>query len=372
MKVRYDDQIFVELRRGGIARYFVELMRAFSARAELDVVVQRGWRWTRNEHVLDARLGGRLTVPGGSRRRVLGAANSAARLLGRETSDLSHPTYYGAAGLARRRTGPMVVTIHDMTPELFPDLFPRGNPHDRKLEYVRRAAVILCVSANTRADLLDVYGPIAAPILVTHLGVDERFRPPATELRPSAPYLLYVGNRDAYKDFRVALESFAQIAPDHPGLSLLAVGGGPFTQTEQDLIARWGLGSSVANRSVSDAELPRVYGNAAVFVNPSRYEGFGLTVLEAMACGTPTVLADSSSLPEVAGSAAVYFPPGDSGAMAAQLRRLLGDSELRRRMSEKGVDRARDLTWLKTATATSRAYRLALGHPAQDAMSESS
>jgi glycosyltransferase involved in cell wall biosynthesis len=363
VRVRYDDQIFVTLRVGGIARYFVELIRQFSDHPELDVMVQRGWRWTRNEHALDARLGERLSMPGGSRRRVLAAANRAAGVVPTLAPDVIHPTYYGPAGLARAGAAPLVVTVHDMTPELFPGLFPSGNPHERKREYVRRAAAVLCVSENTRTDLLDLYGPIDAPIVVTHLGVDERFKPRSIEGPLAPPYVLYVGSRDGYKDFDVALESFAQIAPEQRALTLLVVGGGPFTQREQDLIARWRLGPSVRHRPVSDAELPRVFGEATIFVNPSRYEGFGLTALEAMASGTPTVLADSSSLPEVGGPAAAYFPPGDSSALAAQLRRILGDPIVRREMSARGLARARDFTWLKTATATSEAYRLAQDSP---------
>ena len=174
-------------------------------------------------------------------------------------------------------------------------------------------------------------------------------------------YVLYVGSRGAYKDFVVALEGFAQVVQDHRNVSLVVVGGGRLTPSEDALIGRWGLRGSVIHRDVSDADLPGVFGGASVFLYPSRYEGFGLPVLEAMACGTPTVLAAASSLPEVGGQAAVYFPPGDCNSLAEQLRRLLGDADLRRAMSAMGRDRAQAFTWRKTAAATADAYRLALG-----------
>ena len=107
-----------------------------------------------------------MKVPGGSRRRVLRLANRAARLTRKDGADLDHPTYYGSAALAPESADwPMVVTIHDMTPELFPELFPKGNPHVGKRQYVESADVVLCVSENTRKDLLNLYGPIRAPTL---------------------------------------------------------------------------------------------------------------------------------------------------------------------------------------------------------------
>ena len=104
-----------------------------------------------------------------------------------------------------------------------------------------------------------------------------------------------------------------------------------------------------------------MFGGSSAFVFPSRYEGFGLPTLEAMACGTPTVLADSSSHPEVGGEAALYFPPGDSSALAAQLGRLLSDDAFRHDLSAKGLAQAARFTWRRTAQATADAYRIAAG-----------
>jgi glycosyltransferase involved in cell wall biosynthesis len=348
-------------RRGGISRYFVELIREFSEDPELGVNAELGWRWTHNHHAIKAGLGVPLTIPGGSRGRALRMANRAVNIAQPE-ADLTHHTYYRAGYLPRRLTRPTAVTIYDMTPELFPELFPSGNPHQLKREYVRRATVVFCISENSRRDLLRVYGSIESPIVVTHLGVGDTFVPGATrpEWCPDS-YVLFVGNRGGYKDFRLVLESFAELAPEQGGISLLAVGGGSFTEDERALISRWGLGNRVIQSAASDGELPGIYAGARAFVFPSRYEGFGLPALEAMACGTPTVLADSSSLPEVGGDAALYFPPGDSSALAAQLKRLLLDPEVRRDLSIKGVARARQFTWRQTARDTARGYRMAVG-----------
>ena len=361
MKVRFDDQIFTTQVRGGISRYFVELIREFTESPELGVQPQLGWRWTRNAHALEAGLGRPLRVPGGSRGRVLRWANRTIKVR-QPDADIEHHTYFRAGYLSRGTTPPMVVTVYDMTPELFPDLFPRGNPHADKREYLRRATLVLCISESTRRDLLRVYGPVGSPTIVTHLGVGRRFaqgaiRPPWCPDR----YVLFVGSRAGYKDFRIAVEAFAELAPTDRGTALLAVGGGPFTADEEALISRWGLRDQIVQRDASDQELPGVFGGACAFVFPSRYEGFGLPTLEAMACRTPTVLADSSSHPEVGGAAALFFPPGDSSALAAQLGRVLADDALRRDLSERGLVQAGRFTWRRTAVATADAYRLAVG-----------
>ena len=354
LRVGYDDQVFTMQRRGGISRYFVELINEFADPA-LDVSVRRGWRWTNNQHAIESGLGTPLPMPGGSRGAVIRAAN---RLIaGSVDVDIEHPTYYRAEYLGRRSAKPMIVTVYDMTPELYPDLFRLGNPHGAKREFVERADMILCISESTRRDLLRVFGSVTAPTVVTHLGVSPRFRVGAQP--PSwCPdrYLLFVGRRDGYKDFRVALDAFAELGPRHAALALLAVGGGAFTAEEMACISRLGLAGRVIQHGVSDDDLPGVFNAATVFVFPSRHEGFGLPTLEALACGTPAVIANSSSHPEAGGDAALYFPPGDSSALAQQLERFLEDGATRRDASARGLSHASKFTWRHTALATATAY----------------
>jgi glycosyltransferase involved in cell wall biosynthesis len=360
VRVCYDDQIFTMQRHGGISRYFVELIRAFMDDAELEVEPQLDWRWTRNAHALEAGLGQSLRIPGGSRGRPLRWANRITNVR-RPTVDVVHRTFYRASYLTRGPAAPSVVTVYDMTPELFPELFPKENPHREKREFVDRARAVICISESTRRDMISLYGPPTAPIIVSHLGVRKVFSPGAAR-PPWCPngYLLFVGARDGYKDFQVALESFAEIAATVSGITLLAVGGGTFTPDEGALISRWGLRGRVLQHEASDAELPGIFGGAQAFVFPSRYEGFGLPTLEAMACGAPVVLADSSSHPEVGGEAALYFPPGDSSALTAQLSRLISDDGLWSALAANGIARARGFTWRHTAAATADAYRMAI------------
>jgi glycosyltransferase involved in cell wall biosynthesis len=117
--------------------------------------------------------------------------------------------------------------------------------------------------------------------------------------------------------------------------------------------------------TVPEQDLPALYSGAVLFVFPSEYEGFGLPVLEAMACGTPVVCSNRSSLPEIAGPAAVYVDPEDSSAIAAGLARVLEDDDLRESLSAQGLERARTFSWERTARETLRIYRVVVGQPSE-------
>jgi len=173
-------------------------------------------------------------------------------------------------------------------------------------------------------------------------------------------YLLMVGNRDQYKDAWTLFRAFAEIAGDHPDLALVCVGGGPLNQEEQAFVTERGLASRVFQRNLYDSDMPAIYGNARVFVFPSRFEGFGLPALEAMACGAPTVLADATSLPEVGGESARYFEPGNSSDLASVLAGVISDVNEQESLRTRGLARATLFDWHTTAERTAVAYRAAL------------
>jgi glycosyltransferase involved in cell wall biosynthesis len=351
--VHYDDQIVRHQARGGVSRYFVELVRRFQDDRSLGVTVDLDWRGSGNEHAMAAGLDRRETRWGRRFERL------ADRLPSRSSPrpDVYHPTWYHPEYLPGPPGPPMVVTVVDMIPELQPEHFRNRNQHLSKEDFVRRASAIACISESTRRDLLQVYGPLEALVEVVHLGVGSEFRPGVAAARPlPGDYLLFLGNRGAYKDFATALAAFAGVRSEYPDVSLVAAGGGGLKADELADIQRYGLDGAVHRIDVPDGELPAVFGAARAFLFPSRYEGFGLPTLEAMACGTPVVLADSSSLPEVGGDAALYFAPGDPSALGAQVLRILGDTELANAMVARGLRQAAGFTWRRTAERTRDVY----------------
>jgi glycosyltransferase involved in cell wall biosynthesis len=357
VKVQYDDQIFGLQQRGGISRYFVELMRAYHADPSFGVEAGPQSVWTANQHALAAGLGRRIPTGLGRRRRVLAAANRVHRAPGQLA--VLHHTYYDSSYLHRSWPAAAVraVTVYDMIPELFPELFPVGNPHLDKREFVAAADVVLCISAATRDDLVEVYGQPEAPMVVTPLGIDDAFRPDAP--KPTAlpdRYVLFVGNRAAYKDFNVLAEAFA-VADLPRDIVLVTTGGGSWSQEETALLAALGLADRTHKVDLDDADLAGAYAHALCFVFPSRHEGFGLPTLEAMASGCPTILACSSSHPEVGGGAALYFPPGDVEMLGRMLGEMVANPELRTERRVAGLAQAATFSWTETARLTAAAYR---------------
>jgi glycosyltransferase involved in cell wall biosynthesis len=217
------------------------------------------------------------------------------------------------------------------------------------------------VSEATQRDLEDVYGPVDAPVTVVHHGVDERFHPgaPRLDYLPDR-YILFVGNRDQYKDAGVLFEAFALLSQDHDDLHLLCVGGAGLDTQEVDWLRARGIRDRVSQRYLSDADMASAYAHATVFVFPSRFEGFGLPALESMASGTPVVLADATSLPEVGGEAALYFEPGNVEQLRTQIERVLADQPLREELAAQGLARASGFTWSRAAQRTAEVYRATL------------
>lgn len=362
MRVALDEQIFAVQAYGGISRLFYEKASAYVRDSSLGVSVDPLDAPVVNEYLLhDAELSRLLRV-----RRAPGPYRALAHYFARrrrqQDVDVVHNTFYLPRGLSEHAGSRRVVTVYDMIPELLPSTRRRMDFLTEKHAYVRRADHVVCISESTRRDLLRVYPDIHAPVTIAYPGVGPSFRPdlPRVEGLPE-PYLLHVGNRSSYKDGATLLRAFALIASDFPDHTLFLVGGGPLTRAERDLIDSAGLQSRVQQRSLPDSQVPAVYAQATVTVFPSRYEGFGLPAVEAMAAGSPLVLADTSSLPEVGGEAALYFPPGDDRALAHVLTDALRDEGARMNLRRLGLDRARSFTWSRYAAANVEAYRAVAG-----------
>ena len=289
----------------------------------------------------------------------------------RHRLDLAHATFVPAPWLPLD----YVFTVHDLSPILQPEFY---KPHlRRRLSYLIRrgiagARVVLCISETTRAHVVEQFGVGAERLAVAYHGVDPRFCPgdvtaARTRLEDAfglrGRYVLFLGKIEARKNIARLLEAFAALRADgHRDLTLVLAGRRHWGMQDIDQrIARLGLDGAVLETGyVPDTLVVDLYRAAEVMVFPSLWEGFGLPLIEAMACGTPVVTSNASCLPEIAGGAALEFDPLDVDAMAAALRRACSDDALRTALRERGHARARAFTWQATAAATVHAYQQAL------------
>src|SRR5262245_58407886 len=273
--------------------------------------------------------------------------------------DVAHFTNYTAP---LRLELPYVVTVHDMSLALLPWCYtwkmrlivPRVLPR-----VVRRARLVLCPSAATRDDVVRLLGADPGRVRVIPHAAPRGFDPPRfPEPSREAPYFLFVGNLEPRKNLARAMRAFARVAPALPDQRFV-IAGAPGWKYEDVLAeaARPDLAGRVEMRGyVPEDELPSLYRNATAFVYPSLYEGFGMPVIEAMACGTPVLTSNVAALPELAEGAAVLVDPLDESALAQALHALATDAGLRERLRQAGPARAAQYSWDRTCDLTLDAY----------------
>lgn len=354
MKVLYDDQVFSYQTHGGVSRYFAELITGLGDRGH---EAARGWRFSPNQYLPGPDLFGSFRFKGKAAVREQVNRFVARRALAK-TWDVFHPTYYDPYFLSALKGRPFVLTIHDMTHELFPETLPDADRVlVRKRLLAEKAARVIAVSENTKADAVRLLGLDPARVTVVPHGNGLRpgvVEPMTTEVSP--PYWLYVGSRKEYKDFAVVVAALKIREAGRRGEGLVLVGGGALTTAEAKLLDEAGLAGRVLQTDCSEAELAGWYAGALALVYSSRYEGFGMPLLEAMAWGCPVVAARSSCLPEVGGAAALFFTPSDPLSLAVLLERVL-DPMVRTGLVEAGRVREAEFTWDRAVEATLQVYR---------------
>jgi glycosyltransferase involved in cell wall biosynthesis len=357
-------------QQAGIGRYVRELTRALAAlHSEADFHL----------FVAGARSDALSPPPGKSTSRATPLSErTLARLWYRARLPLPVELWTGpvdifhAADFALPPTRPTtqtVVSVPDLAFERYPEeTMPGMLEHLRRVvpRSAQRADRVIAISAATRDDLQELYGIPAEKIAVTPLGVEERFNTHHTDgenaaLRqcynlPEGPFVLTVGTLQPRKNHRRLVEALARVEP--PTDLVIAGSAGWVYDEVQETVEQLGLTQRVTFTGyVDDADLPALYRAATVFAYPALYEGFGLPVLEAMACGTPVVTSRTSSLPEVTGpDAALLVDPLDVDSIAAALTRLLTDSDMRADLRVRGTERAAGFTWEATAAATWAVY----------------
>jgi glycosyltransferase involved in cell wall biosynthesis len=369
------DARYVADRFPGIGRYVFSLVQALAAldhEHELVVLHNPALRNTRFDIAALAMFPRVRLVETAARPFSPAEQLLVPRVLRAVRADLYHAPYYVMpyAGLPC----PAVVTLYDAIPRLFPaEVSPRARLlFDLLMRLaIRSANTLLTISASARADLAAAFGLAPEKILVTPLAADERFRPqpPATiaavRKRYALPerYVLCVSSNKPHKNLPALLAAWELVrteriaAGSQAPLLVLAGHEDPRYPEARDQAMRRSLTHAVRFLpDISDVALPALYSGAELFVYPSRYEGFGLPPLEALACGAPVVCGRSSSLPEVVGDAALTVDVTCPEALAAAIQRVLATPAFREQLREQGLARAQHFSWRRTAELTLAAY----------------
>ncbi|MDT8391069.1 MAG: glycosyltransferase family 1 protein [Lentisphaeria bacterium] len=363
----FDNQIFAWQQKGGISRYFFELISRLQN--DSDVEVELPFSYSRNEYLKKAPHPLRrwslfdrryfkgqwlLEWPWMRWSRQLNN-----RALSQQDYHILHPTYYDPYFLDLIGDRPFVVTVHDMIHELHPECFSaKIAEHERacKRQTVERAAHVIAISACTKKDLLRFIDVPEQKISVVYHGFPNHWNQLPDAAEKHLPYILFVGRREAYKGFHTLFEALAPLLKTFD-LELICVGGEAFSSKEKARFKAHGLTTRVKQVNVTDTELKNLYTQAELFVFPSRYEGFGLPVLEAFACDCPVALSDTPCFREVAEDAAAYFDSNDPCSIRSVVEGLLRDSEWRGRLVDRGRKRKKKFSWEKCLQQTKSIYQ---------------
>ena len=256
-----------------------------------------------------------------------------------------------------------LLTIHDLSFRYFPEAFvPSLRQYLERVvpRSIARSDLVLADSAHTQSDIIALFGAAPDKIRVLHGGVDPRFQPdpePGERERLQShygigvrPYVLSVGTLQPRKNYVRLIKAFAQVETSRLADPQLLIAGGQGWLYEDIFAEAARYRDQVRILGfVDDADLPALYRNAALFVFPSLYEGFGFPVLEAMACGVPTISSNASSLPEVAGDAALLVDPLNVDALAEAMTCVLENADLSTGMISRGLVQAAQFTWERGA-----------------------
>lgn len=215
-----------------------------------------------------------------------------------------------------------------------------------------RADVIIAISQETKLDLMKYHNVPEHKISVVYHGMDQKLIICDQNRLHQQPYLLYIGGRNAYKNFETFLKGFSMLKS---GIDLICTGA-PFSDREMLIMEKLNIKKRVFHKFVSDEEMNNLYCNAEAFVYPSLGEGFGFPILEAYRCSCPCIVSDLLCFHEVAGEAACYFDKNSPDDMACVIDKTLSDSLKLKKMKEKGVLQLRKFTWEKCAKETEDIY----------------
>jgi glycosyltransferase involved in cell wall biosynthesis len=367
LHISYDHQVFTWQTYGGISRYYYEIANRIAAMGnEVEVFAP----FYVNEYFRNScqvrPQGVKIPFLWNIAPQILKIINpSLAYLLlkPRKNIDVLHETYYSLIDWCPKSTK-RVLTVYDMIHEKFTNYFSKWNKTQQfKAHAVHRADHVICISENTRRDLISLLNVPEEKTSVVYLGYslsNDKFY--AKTVMEDKPFILYVGARGGWKNFNGLIRAYGCSRFLKDECDLVCFGGGGFNTRELELMESLNIErSKIKHMSGPDKLLADLYSTAAAFVCPSLYEGFGIPPLEAMSFGCPVVCSNTSSLPEVVGDAAELFDPENETAMRCAIETVVSDPEKCQSLVERGYERIKQFSWEKCAHETFNVYNKILG-----------
>ena len=363
MKLLFDYQIFLAQPHGGISRYFCNLIKHLKNDAKLEVslpIHNHDNEYLNQENKIVDLRNNKKSIFDLLKKTPDQNLEVTKNILQKGDFDILHATYYDSYFLNSLNKKPFVITVHDMIYEIFPELFPlKDKTAIIKKELAIKADKVIVVSQHTKKDLLKFTNIKEEKISVIYQACS--FDKNQIALHQSTKsnkndYLLFVGNRGAYKNFYFMLCAITDVLKNNSNLDLICFGA-PFSKKEKCFIENLGLDKKVKQLCGNDDILIGLYKNALAFITPSYYEGFGVTVLEAFACGCPVISSNVSAIPEAVENAAIYFDPKDPSSIKNAVEQVIASASLRSDLIVKGHKQNDQFSWPQIATQMKQAYQ---------------
>jgi len=364
LKILFDHQIFSEQQYGGISRIYSQLFQQFDLikdiEYDLPILLSNNHYLSQYNNQKHYKFSPNYKFKG--RRKIIEYINEkiCVKAIKKMKYDIFHPTYFNPYFLNYLNDKPYVLTIHDMVYEVLPQ-YASKDIADKKNKKIAalNAQKIISISHNTKKDIIEVLGIEPEKIDVIHHGCSGRIKNNLqAKLILPEKYILFVGKRGGYKNLNTLISAIAPILENQNDIFLVCVGGGKFSDDEIKHMKNFKLERNVILKNfVSENEINTFYSSSLLMVYPSLYEGFGLPILEAYANSTPVALSNSSSLPEIAGDAAVYFDPLDPESIRDSIQKIINDKNLRKSLIKKGGKRLSKFSWEHTAAKTVQTYK---------------
>lgn len=358
MKIAYSYHGFIQ-KVGGVSRYFYEIIKRISESHQIQVFT----KYNTNLYLSTISIPhtfflDKKNIKGRNRLRKLIENIYLYYNLKSVDIDLLHHTGEDP-NVFKWTQKPIVITIHDCIPEMF--YTANKSRLDKRKKIIHKANAIICVSQNTKNDLLKFYPDLDRDkVFVVYHGAATGIGEKEYLNQMDFPYLLYVGSRyNEYKNFIFMLEAIYSILIDY-NIKLICTGE-PFNETEKQKIEEYNLQNYVINVGfVSEKQLSNLYHFAECFIYPSKYEGFGIPILEAFVHKCPVCLSNTSCFPEIAGEAACYFDPNSKNSIQSCVINLLRNSQLKKILKNKGEERVKLFSWDKACKQTLEVYKYVL------------